>query len=201
MTPRLLTHSTFRGHHATTTPSRSAIASTPRRRHRHLPLRPLRRLPPRRSPARRRRTRLRRVRRRLRTSSSSDCKASSSVTNRCPSSFVSTSPDPMPTTCSTSCTNWQRPTPTPSTPPSRWPSPSPAAIRNATRTTAPPSSAARSPIPSRPAPPHASRSANDRVVTSDCHYNSASSARSPDDCKPSSANAPVSSTSSIICWP
>ena len=37
------------------------------------------------------------------------------------------------------------------------------------------------------------------AVTSRCHSNSASSARSPDDCRPSSANAPASSTSSIIC--
>src|SRR5262249_61475791 len=52
---RPLAVSTFlcRGSHATTPCSRSAIAAPLRRRHRHLPLRPLRRLPPGRPPARR----------------------------------------------------------------------------------------------------------------------------------------------------
>src|SRR5262249_33695754 len=72
----------------------------------------------------------------------------------------------------------------------RWLSRSPVAIRNATRTIARRSLAVRSPIPSRPVLPHASRSPNDLVVTSSYHSNYAFSARSPDDSRPSSANAP-----------
>ena len=84
----------------------------------------------------------------------------------------------------------------------RSPSPSPAAIRNATRTTAPPSSAAKKsdPVEARAAARFAlSRTAH--AAPRRCRPNCAPSARSPADSRPSSANAPASSTSSTTCSP
>ena len=181
--------------------SRSAIAATLRRRHRHLPLRPLRRLPPRRPPTRRRRTRLRRVRRRLRPLPPTPRTHRRSATAPFTSSSASMPPGSTPTTCSTSCTASARPTPTP---------PLAAAVcldhllrRSATQQELPRRPLRQPEVRSRRGPRRRTlRPQRDGpAVTRRCHSNSAPSARSPADSRPSSANAPASSTSSTTCSP
>ena len=144
--------------HTLTAPQPADATRRPhRRRHRHLPLRPLRRLPARRPAARRRRT----------CRSPSPPPAMPNSRQRLEQIVASARPRPLRRpprrrrpVCRQPAALPARASAAPGSTRSPRRSPSPAAIPNATRTTAPPSSAARSPIPSRPAPPPASPSAN-----------------------------------------